>query len=177
VSFKKSSLVQTLEASQVPQEQELLQIMEEAKENLVHSLKNRLLSVVHFGSTVTSPVKYACDLDLLVIVESLHLDDPRGVKEAIRLEQELLPLLERTSLEGRNWYWSLLIMSRQRSESFSKLYLDMVDFSRVLFDPSRHFERRLGEMRHWMRACNAKKVGSGKGALWVFDRPFIEPSQ
>lgn len=169
--------MQPLEASHVPQEQELLKILEEAKENLVHSLESRLLALVHFGSTVRSPVKYECDLDLLVIVESLNPDDPRGVKEASRLEQELAPLLGRTSLEGRNWYWSLLVVSRQRSESFSKLYLDMVDLSRVLFDPSGHFERRLSEMSHWMRACNAKKVGSGKGALWVFDRPFIEPSR
>lgn len=162
--------MQPLEHSQVRQEQELVKILDEAKGILVGSLQNRLLALVQFGSTVTSPVKYNCDLDLLVIVESLAPDDPRGVKEASMLEQSLASLLERPALEGRNWHWSLLVMSRQRSESFSKLYLDMVQFSRVLFDPTGHFDRRLRETQEWMCSVGARKVGTGKGAFWVFPR-------
>ena len=155
-----------LHESSIGAEVALKEVIDASLGLLATELGNRVVSVVHFGSTAVSPVKFEADIDIMIIVDALPEYDPRGLEVSSALKRRLEPSLDRLRAMGRTYRWALLVRTKTQASRFSKHYLDMVDQSRVLSDESGFFASLLSRTQAWITSAGAKRTKTGGKTYW-----------
>ena len=134
-------------------------------EALTSALSDRLVAVVLFGSRARGEESETSDWDLLVIAEGL----PARVFERNLDLKQFLP----RECRGR---LSLLAKTpAQFRGAASSLYLDIALDGRILYDPRRFAEERLGSLRRQIGQLGLRRERSPEGFDWRWESPPVGP--
>ena len=137
--------------------------LEAAARSWSDALRERLISLVLFGSVARREARPDSDIDLLVVAEGF----PRSLGERRR------PLLEewertRAARAFPHMSWNLVTKSPEEGRGHSPLYLDMVEDGILLLDRGGFFETVLDEMRTRMRELGSRRIHLDDGS-WYWD--------
>ncbi len=145
----------------------VLRMVKNFSDEAVRVVGANLVAIVHYGSTVTSPLKRTTDIDLLVIVREL----PHGRNQLSGLFDEIeFKLLhsygEALSANGFNLVWSPVVKTLVRAKKFWLPYLDMTEKSSILYDPDHEAAAILERTRVWICKSGARKIQRGLSCYW-----------
>lgn len=131
-----------------------------------------LRAALRFGSTVGPVLKEECDVDLMLVFETLPPDrDAR--REALReTESDLATRLEELAPRHR-LEPSLHVRTVAEFERPSRLCWDMLHRVRVHRDREGLVVRQLARTRAWLEKAGAVRHERGLSWTWVFDRPEL----
>jgi len=127
----------------------------------------RLVSVVLFGSCARGTANVSSDIDLLVVAEGLPTDRWARQEINIRLSRELEPLLDDIARET-TWYpyLSVILETPDEARRFHRIYLDMVEESRLLYDRDDFFTSVLESVKRKIAELGAKRIQVGEKWYW-----------
>lgn len=139
-------------------------VLEESK----RYYKQKLVSFVIFGSVARDRVTPESDLDILIIVEDL----PQGrTKRVFDFQENIEKKIERKLIalhrKGINLFLSPIIKTPQEVKTGSPLFLDMLEFSIILYDKDEFFKRYLKELKIKLKKLGSKKIVSGNAWYWI----------
>jgi len=138
--------------------------------------KDRLVSVVLFGSVARGTQRFESDLDLLVIAEDLPRGRMRRVREFMRVEERLEPFLAALKTCGIHTFLSPVIKSPEEALKGSPLFLDMVEDAKILFDRNGFFAGILERLRRRLMSLGARR--RWRGDAWYWDlKPDLKPGE
>lgn len=153
-----------------------LQQLNDAAEQVVQAflaqlhqrLGHRLMSVILFGSAARGELTPTSDIDLLVIAEQL----PKGAflrSEPIQQAREAIGPLCETLFERLGWYpyISVILKTPQEAERGSRLFLDMVEDAKLLYDRGGFFRRRLNDLQTKLTRLGARRISID--GTWYWD--------
>lgn len=125
--------------------------------------RDRLVSLVLFGSVARGRASPTSDIDLLLVAEGL----PRSLADRRR------PFLEaweraRAKRGLPHVEWNLVTKSPDEARVRSPLYLDIVEDGLLILDRDGFFAAVLSGMRERMRALGSRRVGLADGS-WYWD--------
>jgi len=136
--------------------------------------KERLISLVVYGSVARGTFTLASDVDFLVVANSLPPGRIPRVREFDAVETALQPSLQECRRVGWNVELSPIFKTTSEAERGSPLFLDMIDDARILFDRDHFFANRLEKLRKRLRALGSRRIWSGN--IWYWDlKPDYKP--
>lgn len=133
---------------------------------IVSFYKDRLISVVIFGSTARGTQRFDSDIDILIIAKRLPHSRMKRIKEFEYVEKKIEPLLESLRQEGINTYISAVIKSQNEAELGSPLFLDMVEDAKILFDRDGFFLSVIMRLSNRLKELGAKRIWRGNTWYW-----------
>lgn len=150
----------------------------ELEERLLKEIKSlykeRLVSIVIFGSAGRGTQRFDSDVDILIIAEGLPKGRMKRVREFDKVEDRVELFLKSLKKEGIETYISPIIKTPEEAEMGSPLFLDMVEDARILFDRDGFFSARLKRLRERLKELGAKRIW--KGDAWYWDlKPDYRP--
>jgi predicted nucleotidyltransferase len=123
--------------------------------------RERLVSIVLYGSVARGKAKRESDIDLLIILEDApsnyhrRLDSVLKVKEWLEAEKVYQRLTKKLNKEP---CLNFLILSREEAAQNRYIYLDMVEDAKILYDKEIFFANRLKMMRKRLKELNSRRV-------------------
>jgi len=166
---------------EVPDTTKRTQIVEELTGKVVESLQSRLgerlVSVILFGSYARGQSGPDSDVDLLIVVEGLPAS-------SLERQSFLIPLLMeienpyRESLKPTGWfpYVSTVLKTPEEADCVSRIYFDMVEEAKILFDREDFFRTVLRKVQARLKDLGARKIQVGK--MWYWDlKPDYRPGE
>lgn len=126
-----------------------------------------LVSVVLYGSMARGTARPGSDVDLLVVAEELPSRRWDRQDVAVELSMALEGALEDFE-RSAGWYpyLSLILKTPAEATGFRRLYLDMVDEARILFDRDGFFAGVLREVEEKIQTLGARRVKVGRRWYW-----------
>ncbi len=151
-------------------------LLSELTESCKKHYKDRLVSVVIFGSVARNNYQNDSDVDCLLIVENLPHGRMSRMKDFSEIESALKQSLE--NLEAKKYYTSLspVFKTPQEAQEFSPLFLDMTEEALILFDQKNFFEKRLTELKKRLTTLGSKRIWKGSRWYW-FLKPDFKPGE
>jgi hypothetical protein len=146
-------------------------------EELHHRLRENLVSVVLYGSYARGTSGPDSDVDLLIIAKGL----PSSSLERQAFVTPILFEIEhpyRQSLKHTGWfpYISALLKTPEEAECVSRIYFDMVEEAKILFEREGFFQAVLQKVQKRLAELGAKRVQVGK--MWYWDlKPDYRPGE
>jgi len=134
------------------------------------SLKEGLLSAIQYGSTARGTLKHETDIDLLLIFQTLPPGRMQRSQLLEEIESQCMGELCRLLPKDFNLCFSSKLKTVDESQRFSLLYLDMVDRSRILYDPQGLAAALLAKTRDWIQRSGAYRVEKGLKWYWVLGK-------
>ncbi|NJD69555.1 MAG: nucleotidyltransferase domain-containing protein [candidate division NC10 bacterium] len=143
------------------------QVVQAFLAQLHQHLGHCLISVVLYGSAARGELRLTSDIDLLVIAEQL----PKGAflrAEPIHQAREAIGPLCETLFERLGWYpyISVILKTPQEAERGSRLFLDMVEDAKLLYDRAGFFQRQLIELREKLTRLGARRIAIDGAWYW-----------
>ena len=144
------------------------QVVQAFLAQLHQRLSHRLISVVLYGSAARGELVPTSDIDLLVIAEQL----PEGAflrSEPIQQAREAIGPLCEALFERLGWYpyISVILKTPEEAERGSRLFLDMVEDAKLLYDREGFFERQLKCLQAKLARLGARRIGIN--GTWYWD--------
>ena len=127
------------------------------------------LAVIHFGSSVRPPLQYQSDIDLLFFFQSLPLGRLAAQDLFIPLESVCTPYLNELRAAGFNYELSPIAKSEKASTVFSPIYLDLVDRSEILFDPSGLADRLIQRTKRFIERNGSRREYISGRPVWIYN--------
>lgn len=145
---------------------------------LVNELKRhyreRLVSVVIFGSVARDSYRADSDIDILLIVKRLPRGRIKRVAEFMKVENKLENYLTNLHKEGLFVELSPIIKTPEEAEAGSPIFLDMVKDAKILYDKNEFILVTLNKLSKRLKELGAKRVW--KGNAWYWDlKPDYKP--
>ncbi len=138
--------------------------------------KERLVSVVLFGSAARRTQRFDSDIDILIIAKDLPGGRIKRIREFEAVEDKIEPFLKVLQKEGIATYIASIIKSPEEAERGSPIFLDMVEDARILFDKNGFFSKILERLRTRLKELGAKRIW--KGNAWYWDlKPDYKPGE
>jgi predicted nucleotidyltransferase len=138
--------------------------------------RERLVSLVVFGSVARGTPKSDSDIDLLVVADGLPKGRTRRMREFGAVKQLLAPELARAAAAGVTTRLSVIFKTRDEVEAGSPLFFDMTEDARFLHDRDGFMQQSLQDLRARLARLGAKRVW--KGEAWYWDlKPDYQPGQ
>jgi hypothetical protein len=117
-------------------------------------------------------LKSACDIDIMLVFETLPGPRSERIGRAVALEQDLDDRLAPLAALGHQHRASLHLRSAHEFARPSRLYWDMLTRRRVLCDTG-IVDEQLRLTGHWLDRAGARRLERGLSWTWVFDRPEL----
>lgn len=167
--------------AEFPENQKRIQIVEEITHRLVEVLQSqlgeRLVAVILYGSYARGQSGPDSDVDVLIVAEGLP-------SSSLERQSFLIPLLlkienpYRESLKQTGWfpYISTVLKTPEEADCVSRIYFDMVEEAKILFDREDFFRGVLQKVQARLKDLGARKVQVGK--MWYWDlKPDYRPGE
>lgn len=158
----------------------LKECFEQFIEVLASEIKNfyreRLVSVVVFGSVGRGTQRFDSDIDILVLAKNLPQGRMRRIEEFEAVEKEVEPQLAALQKEGIHSRISAILKNPQEAEAGSPLFLDMVEDAKILYDRDGFFSKRLEQLKEKLNELGAKRVRRGNAWYWDL-KPDYRPGE
>jgi len=138
--------------------------------------RERLVSVVVFGSVGRGVPRPDSDIDVLVVAERLPEGRMARVAEFAAVEAALGPVLADASSGGVDTRLSPVFKTPTEARTGSPLFLDMIDDGRLLVDRGGAFQAVLDGLRTRLAALGSVRVW--QGSAWYWDlKPGFQPGE
>lgn len=126
-------------------------------------------AVIHFGSSVRPPLQYESDVDLLFFFQSLPSGRIAAQDIFVPLELHCVPYLNELRAAGFNYELSPIAKSEQAAKFFSPLYLDLVDRSKILFDPSGLADQLIQRSKRFIERNGSRREYISGRPVWIYN--------
>jgi len=147
-------------------------ILKKLLNSLLFVFKDKLFSVVVYGSVARAQAKHDSDIDLLIVIDNL----PKSRFERIKLFNAIEDSLEKDLIELYNKGYSItfspIIKSPKEAQRISPLYLDMVEDAIIIYDKNGFFESILKRLLEILNKLGAERIWVGKGWYWRLKKDF-----
>lgn len=144
---------------------------------LVAALKSRfrqkLVSVIVYGSLARGEMRKDSDIDLLVVADMLPKSRLRRQELFEEAEASIEDDLRRLWAEGLYVTFSPIMKTREEAKRLSPLYLDMVDDAVILFDRGGFFKGVLDNLRKKLKEFGARRVKLGRRWYWILKDRYV----
>ncbi len=154
----------------------LRRVADEYAKALSGVFKDRLVSVVLFGSVARGEATPYSDLDLLIVVDDL----PKGriarlgsIREADRRIQARLHVLRSSGVQSDV---CPILNTPEEAARVRPLYLDMVEDAIILYDRDRFFAGVLGRLKKRLKELGSVRRRMGKIRYWEL-KPDYRPGE
>lgn len=139
-------------------------------------LKDRLVSVLLFGSVARQEAYPESDIDLIIVMRDL----PQGRMARKRLlapvKGQLAPLLEEAVQKGFHPTFTELIYTPEEARRFRPLYLDLTQEAIILHDQNDFFQTLLKQVRRRLDSLGARRIQGEAGWYWDL-KPDFQPGE
>lgn len=146
-------------------------------ETLKSSLRDNLVSVVLYGSYARGQIKPESDVDIMIVARGLSRSslERQGFIAKILRDVEA-PIKERLRETGWFPYISAILKTPEEADHISRIYFDMIDEAKILFDRGDFFKSVLEKTRKRLNELGARKIHVGK--MWYWDlKPDYQPGE
>ncbi len=163
------------------EEKERFEIVFDFLDRLVKALKRtlgeNLISVILYGSYARGQIEPESDVDVLIIADGLVSSSiERQVFFTQILSKVEDPLRQTLSQTGWFPYISAILKTSQEADCISRIYFDMIDEAKIIFDKRDFFRSVLKKTRKRLGELGAKRVQVGK--MWYWDlKPDYRPGE
>jgi predicted nucleotidyltransferase len=156
-----------------PESQHLRRIAERYAGLLASALRERLVSVVLFGSVARGDATASSDIDLLIVASAL----PPGQFVRKRLlgdaDERIQADLDAARLQGIDTRLARIVRTPEEARRVRPLYLDMTEDAVLLFDRDGFFAGVLAALRASLQRLGAKRVRLGRSWYWDLKPDFV----
>jgi len=162
-------------------ETERLGIIFDLLERLVVALKKsfgeNLVSVALYGSYARGQIRSESDVDILIIADKLpHSAIERQAFLTRILEQIEAPMRQTLNQTGWFPYISAILKTSQEADCISRIYFDMIDEAKIIFDKGDFLKSLLQKVKKRLEELGARRVQMGK--MWYWDlKPDYQPGE
>ncbi len=129
--------------------------------------RDRLVSLVVFGSVARGEARKDSDIDLLLVIDSLPKSRLERQQEFIGIEKALENYLDELSGQSYSISLSPILLTPEEALKVSPLYLDMVEDAFIVNDKDDFFGKVLDKLRDRLRQLGSKRIRMGKKWYWV----------
>ena len=143
-------------------------------EKVVDFYKDRLVSLLLFGSVGRGTLNQYSDIDMLLVADRLPKGRMRRIEEFIAVENQLESNLQSMQKQGWQTYLSPVIKTPEEVLQGSFLFLDMIDDSKILFDRDNFICEYLHSLNERLAEYGAVKVQWKGGWYWNL-KPDFKP--
>ena len=150
-------------------------VVDTLKDRLLTELRDRIHSIVLFGSVARNQARPDSDIDLLVVVSRHHADTTRRFVRLLRqLESE--PAAAQLKARGLHTEPYPIFMAPQDLEDRPLILLDILDHGVLLYDTG-ILRDRLDRLRDRLDTLGAQKIPHPNGS-WHWDlKPDWKPGE
>lgn len=127
-----------------------------------------LIGILQFGSTTKDYLKFETDIDLMFLFTQI----PKNRRDRFKLLNEFEVSLSRdlySKLPNYNIVISPLFRVPSDLNTFSVLYLDMVEHSVIRFDSEGLLKTTIERTKSWIQKSGSYKVHQGTKWYWVLN--------
>ncbi len=146
-------------------------ILDSVLNNYVEHLKElreSLVCCIQFGSTVRGSLKRETDIDLFLVFKTLPESRIQRSIIVEEIESKCYAELKKSLPSDYNICFSSILRTLDESSKFSVLYLDMVDHSKIIYDPDGYASSLIAKAGQWIKDSGAYRVEKGLKWYWVF---------
>jgi predicted nucleotidyltransferase len=129
------------------------QLLNKFKRKLLARFKDKLVSLVLFGSVARGTARKESDIDLLIILKDAPDSYYERLKPVVEIELEM-----RKNVIGMPPIFSSMILSLDEAKQNRNIFLDMIDHSVILYDTNDFFKNRLSELKNRLDQLGSKKI-------------------
>ncbi len=146
---------------------EYYKILERLKDLLISYYKERLISIVIFGSVARDTFRPDSDIDILIIARDLPKGRLKRVKEfEENVERGINEYINTNAKKGIYPYISPVIKTPEEVKNGSPLFLDMTENAMILYDKDKFFYDYIETLKKRLSILGAKKVLFKGGYYW-----------
>ncbi len=138
--------------------------------------KDRLVSVVLFGSVARETQRFDSDIDILIVAENLPKGRGKRIREFLQIEEKLEEHLRNLEKSGIYTYISPILKTPEEVKAGSLLFLDFVEDAKILYDRGDFFKNRLEELKDKLKKWGAKRIWLGNAWYWIL-KPDLKPGE
>ncbi len=142
-------------------------LISELLDRLRDKFKDKLVSLVVYGSIARGDFRRDSDIDLLIIIEDLPKSKLKRQDLFMEVEEGLKKVIEEIELQGFIIDFSPILKTPEEARRFSPLYLDMVEDAIIVYDKDGFFKSILRRLEEKLRELGAKRIRIGKKWYWV----------
>lgn len=158
----------------------LKQKFREIEKRLLLEIKNhyrdRLVSVVVYGSSGRGTQRFDSDIDFLIVAEKLPMGRMKRIREFEKIEERMISCLKEDQKDGIKPSLSPIIKSPEEVRQGSPLFFDMVEDGRILFDQAQFFSKALDKIKERFKKLGSRRIW--KGNAWYWDlKPDYKPGE
>lgn len=144
---------------------------------LQESLGEKLISVVLYGSCARGQMGPESDVDILIIAEGLS--DSSLDRQALftQILNEVMTFFKETTKQA-GWfpYMSAILKTPQEADRISRIYFDMIEEAKILYDKNDFFKGVLKKVKTKLEELGARRIQVGK--MWYWDlKPDYRPGE
>lgn len=155
--------------------QEYYKLIEKLLKAVINFYKERLISLAIFGSVAKDTFRPDSDIDFLIIAENLPKGRTKRIIEFLEnVESTLTEDIRELSKIGIDPYFSAVIKSPEEIKIGSPLFLDMIEYVKILYDKDKFFENYLSELKEKLKNLGSKKIYFKGGYYWLL-KPDYKP--
>lgn len=147
-------------------------MVEGLKDELRKEFKDRLVSLVVFGSVARGQARRESDIDLLIVVKNLPKSRLKRTELFMKAEERLWDRIEELHKKGYRTSFSAILKTPEEAEKISPLYLDMVEDAVILYDKDNFFANVLNRLKNKLEELGAERVWIGKKWYWRLKKDF-----
>jgi predicted nucleotidyltransferase len=139
--------------------------------------KDKLISVVLYGSVARGEAKPTSDLDLILVIEAPPSSYEKSTKRFIlKVENRLKDSEEFRSFVKSGFYPDLgpIILTRSEASMNRYVFLDLIKDAIILFDRNDFFKERLKALKKRLKELKSKKVELKDGGRYWILKPDLK---
>ncbi len=140
---------------------------------LLRRFKDKLVSLVVYGSVARGEARPDSDVDLLIVIEDLPKSRLRRQDLFMEVEEELKPLIEELRAKGLNVDFTPILKTPDEASKITPLYLDMAEDAVIIYDKGGFFHQVLERLKERLRELGAYRAKLGKRWFWVLKRDYV----
>jgi hypothetical protein len=154
----------------------LRRLADDYAEALRGLFRERLVSVVLFGSVARGEATPYSDIDLLIVVDGLPKGRIARLDSIRRVDRRVQARLRGLRSGGIHGDVCPILKSPEEAARVRPLYLDMVEDAVILYDRDRFFAGVLGRLRKRLRELGSVRRRMGKIRYWEL-KPDYRPGE
>ncbi len=146
-------------------------------EKMKQHFGDRLISIVLYGSYARGQITPESDVDILIVAEGLPSSSLQRQALFTKIINEVeASLKEKLSEIGSFPYISAILKTSQEADRISRIYFDMIDEAKILYDRKDFFRGVLKKVKARLEELGANRIQVGK--MWYWDlKPDYRPGE
>ncbi len=150
-------------------------ILEFTVSKIIDHFRERLVSIVLFGSLARGAIKDTSDIDLLIVADEVSENYSERIKEVSNILDEVSEFRYRLWLKKRKYQLiDMIILNREEAGVNHPFYLDMVYDSIIIYDEDSFMLKKIEEVREKLSKIGSKRIELPDGRYYWVLKPDLK---